>query len=527
MSKRSLFNRRLVSGAITAIIGSLMALPWLDQRLFPATWLGMIMLISLTAELPAYLAFRRWLLAGMVHVAAVLHWYPRIVADTLNVSLFSGFMVVLLVITWDAFRFGVFGYLVGWIGPRGPWACFVWPVVWTGLEFVWPHIFPWRLGHTQFGWLSFMQLAEGVGVYGVSFLMVWGAAACALLLRSRSLSSHRSRSAAMIQLVGSGLVMTVATLWGTHRIEELERAAACRPQQTIALIQPGKRGSSMRATLQGLSRRARETADIIVWPESAIDDFSPELTSFASREEVERHAGTNDDDLQPMPGLGRTLVCGGGTYLHGTEGASYNTAFLIDPQERIIGRYHKRYLMPWGEYVAGQQYVPGVEEWLGTENARPGNSADPLESLEGNQLGVLICYEDLLSEPARETVQAGAQVLINLNNLSAFQDTPAMWGHQQIARMRAIETRRTLLRCGLCGSTTVISATGRVLQQAPAHVPATLVAKAPLLDLQTVYVRRGDLFAWSCLVLTGLFVFGQLRSGTWRATQPTTGEGQN
>ena len=134
MSRPS-FTHSFAPAAICAFAGFLMALPWLDERAFPATWVGLTLLISLTAGEPAHRTFRRWLLAGMVHVAAVLSWYPSIAADSLRVSLFSGTLVVLLVITWDAFRFGVFGYLVAWIKPRGWWGCLVWPVAWVGLEY--------------------------------------------------------------------------------------------------------------------------------------------------------------------------------------------------------------------------------------------------------------------------------------------------------------------------------------------------------------------------------------------------------
>ena len=526
---RSSLLRKSAAASRPALAGFLTALPWWDERAFPATWLGLAALIALTVDKPAHLAFRRWLLAGMVHVATVLWWYPRIASDGLNVSLFSGVMVGLLLVTWDAFRFGVFGYVVARMQPRGWWGCFVWPIVWVGLEFIWPHIFPWRLGHTQIGWLSLMQLAESTGVYGVSFLLLWGAAATAVFLRVRTSHAATSRRRALSHLLSCGAVVIVLSIWGQFRIRQLDALDSTDSSLAIALVQPGRSGAGMRETLREESARVRDAADLIVWPESTIDDFSPELTSFSSLEVVKTHAGKITLNPQPMPGLGRPLLCAGGSYVKGTDGPHYNTAYLVDADERIIGRYHKRQLMPWGEYVVGQHWIPGVREMLVNVGVRPGDSADPLVLPGGERIGTMICYEDLLSEPARDTALAGGEVLINLMNLSVFGDSSAMWGHQQIARLRTIETRRWLLRCGVTGSTSVVSPTGRVAQQAPPHTAATLVSDVPLLRTQTFYTRHGDLLPWACLLLSGLLLLQQLfLAPARRAAQeePHAGEGE-
>ena len=89
-------------------------------------------------------------------------------------------------------------------------------------------------------------------------------------------------------------------------------------------------------------------------------------------------------------------------------------------------------------------------------------------------------------------------MLVNLNNLSTFERTAAVWQHQRLARFRAIENRRWLVRCGTVGSTAVISATGRVVQQAPASEPATILATVPLLETRTVYTSCGDVLALIC-----------------------------
>ncbi|MEZ6062483.1 MAG: apolipoprotein N-acyltransferase [Planctomycetaceae bacterium] len=256
-----------------------------------------------------------------------------------------------------------------------------------------------------------------------------------------------------------------------------------------------------------------EPPDLVVWPESCVDDFSLVLDSFRDVDEVREHS-TFADDSRPCPGLGVPLLCAGGSFPEGAaeSEAVFNTAFLIDAHEDIAGRYHKRFLMPWGEYVVGQQWIPGVQSLLGSSNNRAGNSAAPLSLPGGPKLGVLICYEDLLAEPVRQTVREGATVLLNLNNLSLFGDSAALLQHQQIARFRAIENRRWLLRCGVVGSTAVVTATGRIEQQAIPHRPQSVIVESPLFEQESFYTRRGDVFAYGCMLFSILMFVRRRRS---------------
>ena len=500
--------KSLIPSLISIVAGLLMAWPWLDERAFAAAWVGMALVVGISYRQQPHVAFRRSLLAGLTGLATAFHWLPTVASDNLHVSLLSGLMTAALAITWDAFRFGVFGYLTTLLRQRGVETGFVWPIVWVALEWGWPHIFPWRLGHSQLGWLPACQVAEFTGVYGVSFLMVWVAAVVAPLSGNRC-SVRCDSDPIAAQSTGSRFRRTALTcaaavfaiiVWGYWRIGDLEAQAAERPTLRVALIQPGA-GTDFLQRLRDTSLSLSETVDLVVWPESCVDDFSLTLTSFRSADEVRQNT-RYDDDSRPCHGLGTPLLCGGGSFPEGAadEGPFFNTAFLIDADENIAGRYHKRFLMPWGEYVVGQQWIPGLQSLLGSSNNRPGDSAAPLRLPDGPKLGVLICYEDLLAEPVRQTTAEGAEVLLNLNNLSIFGETAALFQHQQIARFRAIENRRSLLRCGMVGSTAVVTATGRIEQQAIPHRHQSVIVESPLFKTKTFYTRHGDVFAYGCIL---------------------------
>lgn len=504
MLRRSQSLAKLRPALLASLAGLLSASAWLDERLFAAIWIGMTLWIAVTAGRPPHVAFRLWLLGGIVATAMWYYWLPGVAAHRLEVSLFAGTLAATLAAVWDAFRFGVFGFVMAWLNLRRGWGLLAWPVVWVALEWVWPHVFPWRLGQSQLGWLAVCQIAEVTGVYGISFLIVWGAATAAGAVSAlSSADSPRERNRSLALCATYAVILVGCVGWGHWRMADVERRAGESAALRIALVQPGSRDDLL-PTLRRLTRDLPRDADLVVWGEATIGGFSLALRSFADPEDVRAHSRFPEDDSRPCPGLGTPLLCGGGSFASGANqsGPFRNTAYLVDADEAILGRYHKRILMPWGEYAVGQQWLPGLRELLTTADpVIPGVTADPLVLPGRARLGVLICYEDLLPGPARDSVLQAADVLVNLNNLEAFGDTPALRQHQQLAAFRAIENRRWLVRCGTTGSSAVISATGRVVRQLPLLTPATAIADVPLLHGVTIASRYGDGFAAACVVV--------------------------
>src|SRR5262245_56032140 len=106
-TSNSVYN--LAAAALPAVCGGLVAAGGLDERAWPAAWLGLIVWIAVSSEQPPHLAFRRWLLGGIVVVAVWFHWLPGVAARHLDVSLFTALITSSLAVLWDAMRFGVFG----------------------------------------------------------------------------------------------------------------------------------------------------------------------------------------------------------------------------------------------------------------------------------------------------------------------------------------------------------------------------------------------------------------------------------
>jgi apolipoprotein N-acyltransferase len=203
----------------------------------------------------------------------------------------------------------------------------------------------------------------------------------------------------------------------------------------------------------------------------------------------------------------------------GGESQVYNSAALVNPQGQIAARYDKVHLVPFGEYIPLQRLLSFAQSLTREVGmfAR-GSGRWPLDTGTG-KLGVFICYESLFPGEVRQFADHGAQVFINISNDGWFGDSGAPEQHLNVARMRAIENGRWLLRATNTGITASIDPFGRVVAQAPSGMRTTLLAPYSLRDETTFYTRYGDWFPCLCAIISLVGLLFRGRSGA-RLTQP-------
>ncbi len=199
--------------------------------------------------------------------------------------------------------------------------------------------------------------------------------------------------------------------------------------------------------------------------------------------------------MRPWPNPTCELLLAGKNYVGEAEEPDelYVTAMLLDQQENITARHNKRFLMPFGEYVPGDKYVPGLAELFDmSEFVQPGKSAVPIEASCGARIGTMLCYEDMVPRAARDMVLSNANLLASLANGSAFESHFTLYQHRLIAHLRAIECRRYLIRCAATGETCVINPLGKIEARLPMQTYGALIAKVGLIEQKTTYSR----FPW-------------------------------
>ena len=211
----------------------------------------------------------------------------------------------------------------------------------------------------------------------------------------------------------------------------------------------------------------------------------------------------------------------GETYIDGARKhiwyLSRNSAIITDTTGRF-DIFHKKKLVPGTELTPYPKIFIPIEKLFGGnligKCAGQGGKASSLEFITPEQkfrLGCAICYESVYGEYCTGYVRDGASLLTIITNDAWWGNTPGYQQHFNYSRLRAIETRRSVARCGNTGITAIIDPQGKVLKRTEWWTPTFLTGEAGLYDGQTFFVRHGDIvgrvsvFAFVLLLLAALF----------------------
>ncbi len=187
--------------------------------------------------------------------------------------------------------------------------------------------------------------------------------------------------------------------------------------------------------------------------------------------------------------------------------SGYANIALALTQDHPLQSYAKSHLVPFGEYTPAGFLWFMAQLNMPMSDFSPGAKHQPPLEIAGQKIAANICYEDLFGE---EIIRAlpQATLLVNLSNTAWFGDSLAQPQHLQIARMRALETGRTMLRATNTGMTAAIAPDGRILGVAPPFQTTGLTVEVMGHTGATPYVRWGNTLA---LLMATLMAFVALR----------------
>jgi len=383
-------------------------------------------------------------------------------------------------------------------------ACAAAPFLWVTFEFARAHLpeisFPWNLlGYSAAQNLALAQLTTVTGIYGLSFVMAafnallaWADAAKTSSLAKRSILIGVSIAALLIAaFVGTRFVPTATANHFARAVQpnfpEVESYAADWFQKYAGDMDE----------LEELSfARSSHPTDLIVWPEAPAP-FSWQDNQFSKRaSRLAIRVG--------HPFLAGVIEWKSEMLASGHMGqAPYNSAVLIDPQGQRVFVYDKRHLVPFGEYEPFpliHRVVQSVSDEVG--GFHKGTAAVVGSLPDGYRFGVYICYEAIYPDEVREFAAQGANLLINISNDGWFGKSAAANQHLRMARVRAVENRRWVLRVTNSGLTAAIDPYGRVYQTIPRDVRGSVDLPYDFRTDTTLYTRFGDWFAWMCVVVS-------------------------
>lgn len=350
------------------------------------------------------------------------------------------------------------------------------------------------IAHTQHDNIPLLQLASVTGELGISFLVVLADAALACLtlavVRRKAKLPTRTLLNPLRPVFAAALLVAAAACWGNIQLQKRHtRPIDTGPWKSVALIQgntlneifPTAADVAENAeTYFRLSRQAaRAPVDLIIWPESALPVVLRNSTYWMQRVA----------DLAGQTGAYILLGC----FDEDAQGRLYNTATLVSPEGKIVGRYAKRHLVIYGEYVPFRKQLAKLLERypIRSQDLVPGRDSAPLP-FPDMPLTVLICYESQLPSLARDSVRRGGTAIAHITSEGWFGKSAEVPQHSAMAPFRAVETRRYFMRVGTTGETCMIDPYGEVIASTPPFTTDFVVARVGPWRGLTLYMRLGD-----------------------------------
>ena len=468
-------------------------------------------------------SFQLSYLLGVIFFLGTIYWL-------IHVTL-PGMIAVALFL---ALYFGIFG-LALYLAPRttGYRLLLFIPAVWVAIEWLRVHLlggFGWALlAHSQSAVLPVIQVSDITGAYGASFLVML--VNSAIFITVKDIREKRTR--AIPCLAVAVLILYISVAYGTLRLKNIFTGEDLK----VSVIQgnipqdekwnPELSGKIMDKYELLTKEAAKDKPDLIVWPEASVPGFLSMERALSDRM--------------------KTLAVSTGTHIlvgvpseEGSYAKLYNSAVLFSGEGRVVDRYDKMHLVPFGEYVPLKKLFSFVEKFAKSPigDFSPGkeykvfkffierkstSDGTTWKLLKKAKFSSLICFEDIFPDLTRQFVKNGAVFLVNITNDAWFGKTNAPYQHMQCSVFRAVENRVNVIRAANTGISCFIDQKGRIADMVksggqPLFVDGFKTHDITLTPTRTFYTVYGDVFAYLCILYAGLClwikrrVFGDKRN---------------
>ncbi|ODA91062.1 apolipoprotein N-acyltransferase [Leifsonia xyli subsp. xyli] len=496
---------------LAATAGPVLDAGFPDRDWWPLTFAGIAMALLALPGRRAGSAFLIGWLTGetfyLVHVswsALYLGPVPWVALSTLEALLWGvGGILIALALRWVPRAFPTRWGRLGLV-----------PVVVSGLWVLREY----ATGNWPYGGFSWGRVAESqsesplaplvawLGISGLGFAMVW---LVALLIELRFAAEVRRVQRAALAGTAVALVLAIPA-WpmpthGTIRI------AAVQGNGPAGYFDTAPAGAVLATQIEETQRISpAERVDLVVWPEgSALPDPTRDPDAATVLDALSRRYGA--------PFLVGTITDRDGEY--------FNSSLKWEAGKGAVDHYDKKHPIPFGEYVPDRAFwrlfAPSLIELIARDYT-PGTRANTID-IDGVRVGVSICFDIVDDQLLTDMMRDGAQVILAQSNNADFGQTDENQQQLAIARLRAIESGRSLVNISTVGSSQIIGPDGRTISEIPPFTAGHMVADVPLGTTTTpaALLSRGIEFLAAGLGLFGLLVaFGGRNNTAPEARRP-------
>ncbi len=490
-------------------------------------WICLVPLLLASRDTSTQRAFGLGWLTGLIAFCGLIYWIAIAVHQHGEISLPASVFTLLMLAGYLATFVAVFSSLATFFSNKfsHP-SLLLWsaPAAWVTLEIIRTHAFtgfPWALlGYSQYKWLTIIQIADITGVYGISFLIVLGNALITLIIQFffKHLRRHQIPSVTGIALSS---IITVIIFVLTLTYGEVKQTSLNKTHDTrtikLALIQPNIEQSQKwnpafqkeimdryKSLTMNVSKEDKSAdADMIVWPEAA--------TPFVFAEED----SVREQIVSLVQKQKKPLIFGSIALRKTARGKPHllNRAYLLSSQGTILNHYDKIHLVPFGEYVPPllsfiDKLANGIGDYI------PGTRHTILGGPHG-RFGVAICFEVIYPSLVRKFIKGGAEYMITITNDAWYDQSSAPYQHFSMVVFRAIENRISFARAANTGISGFINPDGSIKSRTNLLEQTTITDTVTLGYDQTIYTAYGDVFAYTCTLITlGLILLPATRRRT-------------
>ncbi|MFC0468077.1 apolipoprotein N-acyltransferase [Halomonas alkalicola] len=468
----------LAAGVLTTLTASPFELWWLGPVAVGLVYLG------IQALTPGQAALRGWCYglglfgsgASWVYVSIHDYGYTGVPLAVFLTALFVASMALFLAVTLWLYR-RLTGPRLAFLAFAGAWVLGEWLRTWlfTG--------FPWLLlgsAHVD------SPLAPWAPVGGVYLLSLITALTGTLLVEFLARRWWAAAPVAALWLIP----LALPTQWTQPAGEPLR--VALLQGNLDQLIKWTPEGQREAANIYAeLTRTQPDDLDLIVWPEAALPMFEDQ-----ARPILERVQSNLSPDTALLTGI----------LQRDAEGRYFNSVIGLGNAE---GEYRKEHLVPFGEYLPLESLLRGTIAFfdLPMPAMTPGPSGQAPMVAAGTTIGNAICYEiiyaDLVAERARDSA-----LLMTVSNDTWFGESIGPLQHLQMARLRALENGRYLVRATSNGVTVIVDPMGRITARAPQFEMTSITGEVRPMAGLTPFTRTGS---WPTWLLAALLVLPSLR----------------
>lgn len=494
------------------ISGLLLCLSFPNFNLYFLAWVALVPALVSLYDKNAGFALKAGLLMGIVYFFGTTYWIYHALYFYGSMPFILSILLVFLLSLYLSIYPAIFCFLYCTALKKTSLpSLFSAPFIWTSLEFIRSHAFtgfPWSsLGYSQYELLPVIQVADIIGIYGVSFLVVSVNGVIADMFITKKIRADKPLYSSLSFLGGficTALILISVISYGFFRLYQERNFATFKAAIIQGNIDQDKKWdvSYQKAVLHTYKELtlnvATKAPDIIIWPETALPFIFIE-DKYLTEDLISFQKGLNSYLL-----FGSILIKNvKDSERSGTQkNWLTNSALLLDKNGNISYIYDKIHLVPFGEYVPLKTILFFIDKLVyGVGDYYPGNHYLSAVTPFGD-FATLICYEIIFPDMVRKFYTNGGDFIITITNDAWFGATHGPYQHFSMAVFRAIENRKPVLRAANSGISGFIDSNGRIIEASKLFERTYLFGEITKDKTLTFYTRYGDIFSYLCIIVT-------------------------